>query len=465
MSKKRIMFSPVTRLSGLLSVEVVMDRNIVSVANASGTMYRGIEHVMKGRHITDAVYMTQRVCGICSLAHGAVASYLLDDLYDHELSDNAQYLRNIMLAADILQNHIRHFYFFSLPDYVKMPVQPPFEGQNLKDARLAPQDNTRLVEHYFRSVVASQECHQLLTVFGGKAPNQHSFVHGGVAVAPTADKVNQALSLIESVHGFVKEYLVPDTELISRVYNDYFKIGRTPASLLSFGMFRFGSKNQLSLWRGGVLTRNQISAPDIRLISEDVTNAWYLPVDGEVLPAPHKTGAYTYIKSVHYAGQPFEMGPLARMIINGFYHGGTSTMDRIKARSLETLLITELVMEWLRKLVPGPPPIQQKQKPLKEQAVVATDIMRGSLLHSVRVKDEQVEEYKIITPTNWNFSPKDKNGQLGPVEYALTGTVIPNPDLFLNTILGRIIRSFDPCINCGAHVLNAKGDVTGKIVF
>jgi len=78
MSKKRIIFSPVTRLSGLLSVEVVIDRGIVSVANASGTMYRGIEHIMKDRHVTDAVYMTQRVYGICSLAHGAVASYLLD---------------------------------------------------------------------------------------------------------------------------------------------------------------------------------------------------------------------------------------------------------------------------------------------------------------------------------------------------------------------------------------------------
>jgi len=139
-------------------------------------------------------------------------------------------------------------------------------------------------------------------------------------------------------------------------------------------------------------------------------------------------------------------------------------MDRIKARSLETLLISQLVMKWLRTLVPGPPPIQQNQKPVQEQAVVATDVMRGSLLHSVRLKGEQVEEYKIITPSNWNFSPKDKNGQLGPIEYALTGTVIPNPDL-LNTILGRIIRSFDPCINCGTHVLNANGDVIDKIIF
>ncbi|GAB6181474.1 nickel-dependent hydrogenase large subunit [Desulfotomaculum defluvii] len=464
MTKKRIMFSPVTRLSGLLSVEIVMDRGRVSNANASGTMYRGIEYVMKDRHVTDAVYMTQRVCGICSLAHGAVASYLLDELYDNELSENAQYLRNIMLAADFLQNHIRHFYFFSLPDYAKMPDQPPFQGQNLKDGRLSVQDNARLVEHYFRSVLASQECHQLLTLFGGKAPNQHSFVHGGVAVAPTADKINQAMALIGNVHRFVKECIIPDTELISRVYSDYFKLGQTPKRLLSFGMFRLGSKNQQNLWQGGVLTGNQISIPNLQLISEDVTNSWYLPVDGETLPAPHKPGAYTYIKAMQYAGQPIEVGPLARMLINGFYRGGTSTMDRINARSLETLLITELVIEWLGKLVSGPPPIQQKERLVREQAVAATDVMRGTLLHGVNLRGENVEKYKIITPSNWNFSPKDNKGQLGPVEAALIGTVIPNPDL-VNTVLGRIIRSFDPCINCGTHVMNAKGDVTHKIII
>lgn len=464
MNKKRIMFSPVTRLSGLLSVEIIVDRGVVGTANASGTLFRGIEYAMKDRPIADAVYLTQRVCGICSLAHGAIASYLLDELYDHELSENAQYLRNIMLAADILQNHIRHFYFFSLPDYVKMPKHPPFEGQMLRDARLSSQDNARLVEHYFRSVVASQECHQLLTVFGGKAPNQHSFLHGGVAVAPSADKISQALSLIGSVHRFVKDCLIPDTELISRVYSDYFKIGQTLGRFLSFGMFRFGPKNQYTHWRGGLLTDKQLFDPDLKLISEDIANSWYVQVDGQELPAPHKPGAYSYIKSVQYAGRPIEMGPLARMLINGFYRGGTSTMDRIIARSLETLLITELTMEWLGKLVPGPPPIQQKHKLVKEQAVVASDVMRGTLLHSVRLKGEQVEEYKIITPTTWNFSPKDKNGQIGPVESALTGTFIPEPEE-LNTVLGRIIRSFDPCISCGTHVLNARGDMTGKMIF
>ncbi len=99
MGSERIVFSPVTRLSGLLSVQVVLDGWEVVDANISSTMIRGFEWIMQGRHITDAVYLTQRVCGICSLAHGAVASYLVDDIFDNDLSENAQYLRNIMLGG------------------------------------------------------------------------------------------------------------------------------------------------------------------------------------------------------------------------------------------------------------------------------------------------------------------------------------------------------------------------------
>ncbi len=202
--------SDVHILIAKLSVEVTVDRNTIVDARVKGTMFRGYEWIMRGRKVTDAVYMTQRICGICSLAHGAVGSYLLDELYGNQISENAQYLRNIMLATDFLQNHIRHFYFFSLPDFVRMPDKPPFLGQNLNDLRLTRKDNQRMVDHYYKAVKAAQESHQLLALFGGKIPNQHSFVHGGVTVAPTADKINQAKALIEDIHQFVKKCMVSD---------------------------------------------------------------------------------------------------------------------------------------------------------------------------------------------------------------------------------------------------------------
>lgn len=430
----------------------------------NSTMFRGFEWIMQGRHVADAVYLTQRVCGICSLAHGVTASYLLDKLYDNELAENAQYLRNIMYAADFLQNHIRHFYLFSLPDFVRMPDRPPFHGQNLTDARLDPRDNQRLVSHYYEAVKMAQKAHEILALFGGKAPHQHSFVHGGVAVAPTADKINRVMALNSEINEFVKGFMVPDTELIARVYRDYFRIGVTPKRFLSMGLFRFGTKNEKILWQGGVLTDGRITVPRPDLIKEDITHSWFAEEkgnginDAELTPNPNKPGGYTWVKAVRYAGQPYQVGPLARMLITGRYSGGASTMDRIYARTMETLLITELVWEWLKKLKPGPPPLQQKKIPVLDEVAAATDAMRGVLIHSARIDGDRVVSYNIITPTVWNFSPKDQYGRLGPVESALTGTEIPKPDM-LFTVLGRIVRSFDPCLACATHVLDGKGQV------
>jgi len=222
MNKKHLIFSPVTRLSGLLSVDVFLEKGVVREAKASSTFFRGFEWIMKGRQITDAVYLTQRICGICSLAHGAVSSYLVDKIYDNEISENAQYLRNIMFAADFLQNHIRHFYIFSIPDYVRMPSHPPFHGQNKADLRLDEKQNRSIAENYFEAVKASQRCHEILALFGGKAPHQHSFLFGGVTAAPTADKINRALALLSSIKEFIHSRMLPDTEIIAHAYNDYF---------------------------------------------------------------------------------------------------------------------------------------------------------------------------------------------------------------------------------------------------
>jgi hydrogenase large subunit len=407
---------------------------------------------MQGHHITDAVYLTERICGICSTVHGANASYLLDKLYDNEIEENAQYLRNIMLAADFLQNHIRHFYFFELPDYVVMPERPPFLEQNCTDCRLNREQNQRLAGNYLKAVKASEECHQILALFGGKAPHQHSFMHGGVASSPTADKIAQALALLQNIRRFVADCMMPDTEIIAALYDDYFHIGCTDGRFLSFGLFRFGEKNDAPLLKGGVLENGQLTKPRLDLIQEDITHAWYQRAKriNDTEPAPHKLDAYTWTKAVLYQGNHFEGGPLARMIINGRYHGGTSTMDRIVARSMETLLITELMENWLHELRPGEAPIKQKKEIAVNTAIAATDAMRGPLLHSALIKDEQVVRYDIITPTGWNFSPKDDYGRRGPAETALVGTRLSSPDLRY-IIPGRIIRSFDPCIACATH--------------
>ncbi len=476
-----VLFSPVTRLSGLLSVDVLVDGDTVVDAEVSGTMFRGFEWIMQGRDVTDAIYMTERICGICSSAHGAAASYLLDDLFANEVPEQGQLLRNIMMGADFLQNHLRHFYVYSLPDFVRFPERPPFLNQALDDARLPPGDESALVEHYFAAISQSQKCHQVLALFGGKAPHQHSFVHGGVTVGPTAQAINEALALLDDVSRFIEGCLVPDSSLIAAAYGDYYRVGITPLRMISYGLFPTDSRNAGRVWRPGVMRGDALTAVDTAMIREEIAHSWFVaeragePAPGSeagvpdqaaqgVVPDPHKPEGYSWVKTVRYGGEAFECGPLARMLINGLYHGGTSTMDRIQARTLETRLIAGLVREWLDRLVPGAPPLAQAPNPVLGEAWGLTDSMRGALLHHAVTDGRIARSYDIVTPSAWNFSPKGMDGLPGPAEAALTGTRIPD-GAGVETVLGRVIRSFDPCLSCATHVFMPDGTrYAGKVI-
>jgi len=68
---KKIVIHPITRIEGHLKVEVIVDNGEVKNANISGTMFRGIEIMLKGRDPRDAVMITQRICGVCPEPHAA----------------------------------------------------------------------------------------------------------------------------------------------------------------------------------------------------------------------------------------------------------------------------------------------------------------------------------------------------------------------------------------------------------
>lgn len=444
---RSLSLEPVTRVSGPLSVQASLSQGCIQQVKVSGTMLRGFEWIMKDRELRDAVYMTQRICGICSLAHGAAASYVLDDLFDLEIPHEAQLIRNIMFGADLLQNHLRHYYVFCLPDYVKMPDYAPFLGQDCSDLRLPFSYNQLLQKHYFEGIKISQLCHQILALFGGKAPHQHSFIFGGVSIAPQADMINSAISMIKNIKKFIKETLLMDQVIIERYYSDYFNQGITPGRFLSFGMFRFGTKSEKLVWPSGVLNK-RLEMPDPKKITEDISHAWY----DEENPSPYKPTGYTYVKAVHYDGGFYEVGSLARMTLLGFYQGGTGVLDRLRARICECEQVADLMEKWLLLLQPlEEAPIVHPKEIVKSESLIVTDVMRGPLLHHAILREDQIRQYNLITPTQWNFSPQDRQGRPGPVAQAIGGSITKS-EREAYILMGRIIRSFDPCMACATHL-------------
>ena len=85
---------------------------------------------------------------------------------------------------------------------------------------------------------------------------------------------------------------------------------------------------------------------------------------------------------------------------------------------------------------------------------------RGALGHWITIKDYKIENYQAVVPTTWNGGPRDDKGQRGPIEEALVGTPVKDPENPIELV--RVVRAFDPCIACAVHVLEVKGDCEAK---
>jgi hydrogenase large subunit len=92
----------------------------------------------------------------------------------------------------------------------------------------------------------------------------------------------------------------------------------------------------------------------------------------------------------------------------------------------------------------------------------ALDAARGALGHWVEIEGGKITRYQCVVPSTWNCSPRDPQGQPGPYEAALTDNhPLVRPDQPLEIL--RTIHSFDPCMACGVHVLDAEGRTVSEV--
>ncbi len=455
---KTITINPLTRISGFLEIKVQVENHRVVDAQSSGWLFRGFEQMLVGRPPLDATYFTERICGICSTAHSVASTMALETALDIRPNARDQMLREIIHGCEFLQNHLRHFYQYTLPDYISGPEIAPLVPSGHQDCRLPEDDNRRLVDHYLASVRYSRLAHEALAVLGGKAPHNHGNFVGGVTVNLDISKLTKVHSIIREIMGFVDGVMLDDVLTVARYYPEYYQMGASYGNLMTYGLYASGVAGLPTYVSSQVLLNGRRLAFEPALITENVQYAWYRsdqeslsPTgDEEAVPTYGKEDAYTWVKAPRYQSAPMEVGPLARMWLSGRYHNGLSTMDRTIARVLETSLIAHHLDQLLQVVEPQPAQRRQIEIPALAQGSGLIDTTRGALGHWVAIRDQIIDHYTIITPSGWNLSPKDASGVHGVAEQALIGTVIN--DLEYPVEIGRIIRSFDPCVSCATHV-------------
>jgi [NiFe] hydrogenase large subunit/hydrogenase large subunit len=558
----RVIVDPVTRIEGHLRIEAEVDGGAVREAWSSSTMFRGIEIILKGRDPRDAWAFTQRICGVCTTVHAIASIRAVENAIGSAPPPNARLLRNLIIGAQAVQDHVVHFYHLHALDWVDIvsalsadpsktsalaesisdwPLSSPKYFAGVRDRlkgfvdrgqlgpfanaywghpayRLPAEANLMAVAHYLEALDWQREFIKLHAVLGGKNPHLQSFLVGGMATpvdpnsqaALNAGTVAELKQLVAKARDFVTRVYIPDLLAIASFYKDWAGHGRGIGNYLAYGEYPEGdgSKPVLFLPSGVIRGRDlsKVEPFDQTKVTEYVAHSWYSYQQGDAVAlhpfqgetAPNYTGPtppyerlntepdskYSWLKSPRYEDQPMEVGPLARMLI-AFVSGHArvkelvggvlkqlnvgpealfSTLGRVAARGIETRLIAEKMEEWVDALganmAAGELRIHDNSKwepstwPADAMGAGFHEAPRGALGHWVHINGGLISNYQCVVPSTWNAGPRDAKGVRGPYEEALLGT--PVADLQRPVEILRTVHSFDPCMACGVHVVDAN---------
>lgn len=348
---------------------------------------------------------------------------------------------------------------------------PRYEGDFYVEERDV---NIEFVKHYLMALDMRRKAHEMCAVFGAKVPHATALVPGGCTQIPTEERILSYRSRLELLKDFVERVYIPDVFALFSIMSEYWKIGRGYKNFLAYGVFDLGGGD--TLFNSGAIIYGKYEPLDLTKITEDVEFSRFSspsslhPSMGETKPDPDKRGAYSWLKAPRYDGHPMEVGPIARMLVDYHFPGKSvarplldgvmkrfnikmenfySVAGRHVTRALELKIIIEKAMEWLDELHVDKAPARDFSLVRKGKGVGITEAPRGALGHWLTISDYKIDRYQCVVPSTWNFSPRDHNGNPGPVERALVGVNLKDLKQPMEAV--RIVRSFDPCLACAIH--------------
>jgi Ni,Fe-hydrogenase I large subunit len=382
--------------------------------------------------------------------------------------------------------------------------------------KLPPEANLMAVAHYLEALDWQRKFIRMHAILGGKNPHLQSFLVGGMATPIDPDSqsalnvgtITQLRELTAKARDFVTRVYLPDLLAVASFYKDWAGYGAGVGNYMVYGEYPEddGVQPQLFLPSGVIRKRNlsKVEALDPAKITEQVKHSWYEyaggddqalhPFKGETKPKytgpapPYERldtqAKYSWLKSPRYDGEPMEVGPLARMLV-AFASGQQrvqelvkgvlgklgvgaealfSTLGRVAARGIETQVLAEKIDDWVDALAQNMGRrelrIQDNAKwepatwPRECSGAGFHEAPRGSLGHWVHIRNGEIVNYQCVVPSTWNAGPRDAAGRRGPYEEALLGTPVADAAQPLEIL--RTVHSFDPCMACGVHVVDAQ---------
>ncbi|HEY5642086.1 MAG TPA: nickel-dependent hydrogenase large subunit [Woeseiaceae bacterium] len=346
-SGKRVVVDPICRIEGHLRIEVNLDENnVIRNAVSSGNMWRGLEVILKGRDPRDAWAFTERICGVCTGVHALQSVRAIEDALNIEIPANANYIRNLMMLAQYVQDHIVHFYHLHALDWVDVvsalsadakatselqqaispwPKSSPGYFRDVQNRlkkfvesgqlgifanaywgspayKLPPEANLMATTHYLEALEFQKEIVKIHTIFGGRNPHPN-WVVGGMPCSLNIDEsgssgsvnmvwLNMVSDIINQAIAFTDQVYLPDLKAIASFYKDWgFGGGLSGKNVLAYGEFPAYANNYTNdsfMLPGGAIingdlgTVHDVDVRDPEQIQEFVTHSWYQYPDENV---------------------------------------------------------------------------------------------------------------------------------------------------------------------------------------
>jgi hydrogenase large subunit len=335
----RVVIDPVTRIEGHLRIEVEVENNKVTDAWSSGTMFRGIEQILRGRDPREAWIWAQRICGVCTTVHALASVRAVEDALGIEVPENANLVRNIIAGTQNVHDHIIHFYHLHALDWVDVtlalkadPAKTSQLAQSISDwpkssttyfkgvqdrvktlvaskqlslfssgdwghpaYKLPPEVNLLAVAHYIEALDVQREFARVQAVLGGKNPHPQTYLVGGMATAMDGNEADAVINperitllnqLITNAQTFVQQVYVPDVLAIAGFYKEWFEHGQGIGNYMAYGDYTNGSLKDpagFMIPRGIIRGRDlsTVHPVDVQHVSEFVTHSWYTYAEGD----------------------------------------------------------------------------------------------------------------------------------------------------------------------------------------
>ena len=343
-SGKRVVVDPVCRIEGHLRVEVNLDsNNVIRNAVSTGTMWRGLEVILKGRDPRDAWAFTERICGVCTGTHALTSVRAVEDALAIQIPENANTIRNIMQLNLYVHDHLVHFYHLHALDWVDVvsalkadpkktselaqsisdwPLSSPGYFRDVQNRlkkfvesgqlgpfsngywgspayKLPPEANLMAVTHYLEALDFQKEIVKVHTIFGGKNPHPNWLVGGvpcainindtGAVGAINMERLNYVKSIIDQSREFIEKVYIPDLLAIASFYKGWgYGGGLSSKNIMSYGDIPNKANDytapNLLLPRGAIINGDLSHVHEIDLrnpdeIQEFVTHSWYKYAD------------------------------------------------------------------------------------------------------------------------------------------------------------------------------------------